>query len=297
MIPYHKPYPIQVDFSDIFESGIYSKGEYVEKLEKKIKKIYTYPKYCIGISSCTQGIFASFCYLLREDINQDVVQIPSFIWKSLEIIYETGTDIDWIDIDKKTWLPKNYGYNDYSIGLHTFGNLMKEHCDIFDASHAFGAKILDWGEATVFSLAPTKLVTSGEGGIVLTNNEELAKFVREYRDKNARMSEFHAKIALEYLKHLDKFLAWKKRVFEYYRDHIEGQFQEIPYDSNYNTIGFLNINKLKMPENIEFRQYYEPLKRGLKNTDYVYENIICLPSWYNVDYKKIVDMINDTNKI
>ena len=120
------------------------------------------------------------------------------------------------------------------------------------------------------------------------HNEQL----QEYRDKCSRMSEFHAKIGLSYLKYLEFILAFKKKVFHYYKDNLEGKFQEIPHDSNYNTIGLLT--DLKIPNDIEYRQYYKPLV-PMGNSDYVYDNIKCLPSWYGVDYKLVVDKINEYN--
>ena len=86
-------------------------------------------------------------------------------------------------------------------------------------------------------------------------------------------------------------------VYEYYKKHIPGQFQKIPYNSTYNTIGFLNICNLKIPKHIEIKQYYEPIHLPQKNTitEYVYNNIICLPSYYNCPYKQIVEDIKEEN--
>jgi dTDP-4-amino-4,6-dideoxygalactose transaminase len=85
---------------------------------------------------------------------------------------------------------------------------------IFDAAHAFGSTYGkrhagSFGDAEVFSCSPIKLLTAGEGGIVATNNDELAQFVRlgrNYGDDgtnntlfvglSARMSELHAAIGL-----------------------------------------------------------------------------------------------------
>ena len=58
---------------------------------------------------------------------------------------------------------------------------------IFDSAHAMGSKVEEksvgrFGNAEVFSLSPTKLVVAGEGGIVCTNDEELAENLRAARD-------------------------------------------------------------------------------------------------------------------
>lgn len=298
MIPYHKPLELSIPDknniymkeSDCYQTGIFTNGKYVQELEEKIRTYY-HVDYCIATSSCSMGLM--LCINYGKPFS---VQLPSFNWYSDKYILDIMNIEQWYnDIDKKTWLVEEEFRNDVSIYVHTFGNIGVSEQDypIYDASHCMGSKLEDIGLASVISMAPTKLITSREGGLILTNNKDLYECVKEWRDKICRMNEYEAIYGLACFYYLKEMLNWKKKVFEYYKANIDGQFQEIPYDSNYNTIGFLNINNLKMPEGVEFRQYYEPLYKGLKNTDYVYENIICLPSWYGVDYKLIVDMIND----
>jgi dTDP-4-amino-4,6-dideoxygalactose transaminase len=283
VIPYHRPYKIDVDFSDIFESGNYTNDVYCRELEKRIGNMY----HCeaLACSSGTQGLLLAINNFMRLE---KYITLPAFNWFSDKYVLELlNKEIIFQDIDRNTWL----GYSTH-IGLHTFGSCDNSYRPfIYDGTHALGTKLKDLGCATVISLAPTKMVTSAEGGLILTRypNEELT----ELRDKCSRMSEFHAKIGLSYLPYLDTFKAFKKRIYEYYKSNLDGVFQEIPYDSNYNTIGMLS--DLEIPKEIQWKQYYEPLKRGLPNTDYVYEKMKCLPSWYGVDYKKVVDIINEYN--
>ena len=92
---------------------------------------------------------------------------------------------------------------------------------VFDAAHALGAiadgtPVGGFGDAEVFSLTPTKVLVAGEGGLVATRRRGLAKRLRIGRDYgnpgdydtqfvglNARMSEFHAAMALQSLEILD----------------------------------------------------------------------------------------------
>jgi dTDP-4-amino-4,6-dideoxygalactose transaminase len=209
-------------------------------------------------------------------------------------------NINYNDIDRETWLPVEEGYRNRNLYLNTFGSIgetgLSNTETVFDSTHCLGANIEDIGLAHVFSLAPTKLVTSCEGGLIITNDKNLYNWAKEKRDRMCRMSEVHAVIGLTTLLHLEEVLEWKRTVYEYYKKHIPGLFQKIPYNSNYNTIGFINTEGLTIPEHIEYRQYYEPLKKGLVNTDYVYKNIICLPSFYNCDYKQIVSDILEANE-
>jgi dTDP-4-amino-4,6-dideoxygalactose transaminase len=110
---------------------------------------------------------------------------------------------------------------------------------VFDAAHGFGAerrgvRLGGFGAAEIFSLSPTKLVISGEGGLVATNDDALADTVAMGRDYgnpgnydtqfvglNARMSEIHAAIALCSFDQLEGVLAERRRIAARYRSAIE----------------------------------------------------------------------------
>lgn len=304
IIPYHRPYPlsfeeiewIQEKIKEILKSGQLTNGEWVKALESAIKQIYDV-EYVITTSNCTLGITLCFQYLnwLQS------IEIPNFTWISpYFMLYHRR--FEYIDIDKESWLAQMDGEDRYNLYFptHTFGNIIElKGCNcIYDGAHSLGSKIKEFGDATVLSLAPTKLVTSCEGGLILTNNNALAEVVEVKRDKCARMSEIHAIIGLATLKHLKEIKRWKKKLYNFYKKSIPGQFQKIPIDSNYNTIGFLNTENLIIPDHIETRQYYEPfLQSGnyCPNSIKVYKKMVCLPSYFNCNYKQIVEDIKEAN--
>ena len=306
-IPYHKPLEldeddilfIQDNIKNIIKTGRLSKINYwVKYLENDIKELYDV-KYVIATSNCTLGLSLCFQYF-----NVGSIHMPNFTWNSPYLMFHDHHNIDFYDINKKTWLVENIPDYHHLIKFptHTFGNIIEikeEYHTIYDGAHALGSKIKKFGEATVLSLAPTKPITSGEGGIILTNNDFLAEFLYYRRDRCARMSEIHALIGHVYFQYLDIILNWKKMVYDYYKKNIPGQFQEIPITSNYNTIGFLNTEKLIIPEFIETKQYYEPIFQVdlLPNSYEVYKNIICLPSWYNCPYEIITESILEANNL
>jgi len=300
-IPFHKPIElsdidiefIQDNIKNILKSGRFKDFFWGPNLEKNIKDLYNV-EYVIPTSSCTMGLYISLLYL-----NPSFIQVPMFNWWSvLYILKALKYDIVWNDVDMNTWLPIET-YKGNSLYLNTFGSMGKSRKKdaIYDSSHCLGAKIEHMGLTHVFSLAPTKLITSGEGGIIITNNKAFYEYVIEQRDKICRMDEIRALIGCVYFQYLDIILNWKKMVYKYYKKHIPGQFQEIPNNSTYNTIGFLNITDLKIPRHIEIRQYYDPIgDNGIRNNSKkIHRNIICLPSWYHCPYKEIVDSIKEEN--
>ena len=111
-----------------------------------------------------------------------------------------------------------------------------------DAAHAHGASFDGrpagtFGVAAGFSFYPTKVVTSGEGGMILTDDERVRDEARIYRDQGKagfvggahvrlgsawRMSELHAAVGLVHLRHLDEFIGVRRRVAARYDEALRG---------------------------------------------------------------------------
>jgi len=291
IVPYHRP--LDIDYYVPNLNGMLSNKDYTRFLEEGIKDLYDV-EHAIACSSCSIGLLITL-QAIHQITKLGYMVTPAFAWFSSKWAIRTA-NLDCImeDIDRETWLMNDIGYN--QLLVHTFGNIVesKGKNTIYDGAHALGSKIKDFGLATVFSLAPSKLITSCEGGVIVTNNSELAGKITQLRDKVSRMSELNALWGLKTLERLDDVLTWKKECRKYYEKNLPGQFQKIPIDSNHATIGFLT--DMEMPSGIEFKKYYEPLEKGLKNTDYVYRKIICLPSYYGVDYEKVVELILNKNE-
>ncbi len=126
--------------------------------------------------------------------------------------------------------------------IHELKSLCDEH-GLFlfeDAAHAHGSSLGDqmagtFGVASSFSFYPTKVITAGEGGIILTDDDRIADEARAYRDQgkasftanvhthlgyNWRMSEPHAAIAVSQLARLDEFIAHRQRIAKIYDDGL-----------------------------------------------------------------------------
>jgi dTDP-4-amino-4,6-dideoxygalactose transaminase len=275
-----------------------SDGPNVRELEILVKERYNVD-YVIACSSCTIGLLISIQALDKLFNIPKLISTPSFGWYSSKWAIETsGHECEWIDIDPHTWLYDHNSYIDIvAMPIHTFGSVdvNDSRFVIYDGAHALGSKIKDFGNATVMSLAPTKLITSCEGGLILTNDQQIAEEIIQLRHHVSRMSELNAIWGIETLEHIDEVLEWKKKVYEYYKKNLPGTFQYIPNHSNYNTIGFLT--DLYMPPEIEYKKYYLPLRFGLPNTNNVYGKMVCLPSWYGVDYEYVVERIKEFNRL
>ncbi len=312
LIPFHRPMElskeeiehIKKNIDSCLNTGILTNNKNVQELEERIKDIHK-TDYAISTSSCSQGLVIALQSLINtEEKIPYHAYTQAFTWYSTPYAIHTCSRIPiYCDVDPDTWVMEEQSDCKLAVPVHTFGNVSKIESTfkIYDGAHSLGSKIDDVGDATVISLAPTKLITSIEGGIILTNNKKLAEYAIEKRNKVSRMSEIHAIFGNEYLNHIEEVIKWKKDVYDYYRRYLDGIFQKTSEYSNHNTIGMLT--GLKIPDHIETRKYYKPVvynsitnKSDLPNTEAIYSSIICLPSWYGVDYRKIVEDINNFNK-
>lgn len=292
-------------------------GEYCRKLEEEIKRLYPVC-HIIACSSCTQGLQMALWALYGEfgrfsDFAPPFLYLSSFTWKSINYITR-DYNRQWLDIDPETWLP-TLGPLDIRpervwpstfLIQHTFGSVLpwekQEPNDkvIFDAAYSLGADIKDFGDVTVFSMTATKTVTSCEGGLILTNDDDLAGEMAKLREKCGRMSEVNAAVGLAYLEHLDEIVDRKRQIFEYYRRHLPYPHQKIPISTSFGYYGMLMpfteernnlINKLEGKLDIRIR--YQPLVRGLRNTDFVADHIICIPCFPDVPEREVVELIKE----
>lgn len=135
------------------------------------------------------------------------------------------------------------------IGVHLWGRVchveaLQEIADrrglalIFDAAHAFGCSrrgrmVGGFGRAEVFSFHATKFIQCGEGGAVVTNDDDLAAQMRLMRNfgfagydnviyigTNGKMSELSAAMGLTSLDSMDEFVTTNRRNYELYREEL-----------------------------------------------------------------------------
>jgi dTDP-4-amino-4,6-dideoxygalactose transaminase len=169
---------------------------------------------------------------------------------------------------------------------------------IEDCAHAHGAswnerKAGDWGDAGIWSFAPTKTVTTGEGGMLVSRNAELIEYARSYREYgkphfdqpglNFRMSEFTAALGILAVERLDEIQAWKNDAAREQLDPLHPNRVRFPdgmVSGLYKYIVFDEIGRSTG------KVYEEPCHRlmghavDLPNTDWVAMNHWCVPLYY-----------------
>ena len=189
---------------DCIDTGwISSQGKYIGRFEKKFAE-FCNVKHGISTTSGTSALH--LCTTALNLKKGDEVVMPSFtmIAPALAVAY-TGAKPVFVDAEPKSWTidvskikKKITKRTKAIIAVHIYGHpcYMDEIMDlaekhnlylIEDAAEAHGAlykgkKAGSFGHVNAFSCYSNKIVTSGEGGIVVTNNDKIAERVRSLKD-------------------------------------------------------------------------------------------------------------------
>jgi len=292
---------------DIFSSKMITNAKYVREFEKNAAK-YLGVKHAVAVSCCTSGLLL---VLKALELKGEVI-VPSFtfsatvqslVWNNLKPVF-VDCDPKSFNIDAKLVESLITPKTSAIMAVHIFGmpadvgalsKIAKMHGLklIFDAAHGFGAKydgklVGGFGDAEIFSLSPTKILTAGEGGIVATNDDVLAGNIRIGRDYanqgdyncqfaglSARMAEFNAILGLKNLETIEEKVARRNEIADVYKENLKGlpgiSFQETTPGSrcSYKDVSIL-IDPKKFgltrdvlaqcldKENIKTKKYYYP---------------------------------------
>ena len=258
-----------LDFSDIFAvtktllGGIITRGKETEKLEKDICK-YTGAKYAVAVSSGTAGLhLATLATGLKS--GDEAITTPLTFLASANAIRYCGAKVKFADINTNTAnisvkeIEKNISANTkVLIPVHFAG----QSCDmekiktladkhnilvIEDAAHALGSRYKDsmvgsckYSDMTVFSFHPAKTITTGEGGIITTNNKDFYEKLRAlrshgiYREQNTFnwdfqmrelgfnyiLTDFQASLGRSQLKKINSFKKRRREIVEFYNKNL-----------------------------------------------------------------------------
>jgi dTDP-4-amino-4,6-dideoxygalactose transaminase len=295
------------NYRGAYEGGLITNADLVGKFEGAVAERLQV-KHCVAVSSCTSGLMMT---LRALGVTGEVI-IPSFTffatghsarWNGLTPVFadcEPDTwNVDVADVERKiTERTKAL------LIVHLYGNpanvealskIAQRHNLklVFDGAHAFGSMyrgrpIGSFGNAEIFSLSPTKLLVAGEGGLVTTNDSDLAKAVRlmrnygdsgaydpEWIGLNARMSEFNAALGLAGLPDVDDRVRRRNEIARMYDQQLASlpglRFQKVdPRDVNTFKDYSIHVSPGQfgmtrddlaeglLAENIETKKYFYP---------------------------------------
>ncbi len=251
----------------MLESCMITNARYVRQFENRVAGCLGV-EHAVALGSCTSGLILA---LKALGCTGEII-LPSFTF------YATGHAVLWNNLTPvfADCEPETYNVDPAAVEaaitprtsgilvVHIFGNpadidaltaIANKHnlALIYDAAHGFGSqyKGIDVGsqtDASCFSLSPTKLITAGEGGVLTTEDAQLAKKIRMARNYgdpgtydceilglNARMPEFSALLGMACLDNLEQNVHVRNRLAAIYTERL-GQlpgvrFQRIEPDN------------------------------------------------------------------
>ena len=195
---------------DPLKSGWLVQGPKVKKFEEQWSD-FTGAQHSIALTSCTSGLHLSLAAYGFGPGDEAIV--PAFTWISTaNVVEHLGGKVVFCDIDLKTFnididqIESKINERTKAIlPVHLFGfpadmdpilALAKKHSLVVveDAACGFGSKykekhVGNFGDTGCFSFHPRKAITTGEGGMVTTNDDELAEKIRRLRDHGAAMTD------------------------------------------------------------------------------------------------------------
>ena len=261
---------------DVLQSDFLTQGPVLERFEKKVAE-YCGAKYAVAVTNATSALHIA-CRAAGLGEGDVLWTSPITFTASANCGRYCGADIDFVDIDTVTY---NMSVDELEKKLQQAkdnGRLPKvvvpvhlagQSCDmkrihelsleygfsiLEDASHAIGGDYLGtkvgscaYSDMAVFSFHPVKIITTGEGGMVLTNNEELYKKLCLYRSHgitrdaslmthdtdgpwyyqqidlgyNYRMTELQAALGVSQMDRLDEFVNRRRYLVKRYNQLLQ----------------------------------------------------------------------------
>ncbi|MDD5052038.1 MAG: UDP-4-amino-4,6-dideoxy-N-acetyl-beta-L-altrosamine transaminase [Sulfuricurvum sp.] len=262
MIPYSTQLIEEDDIAavvEILKSSHLTQGAKVEEFENELAH-YVSGKHCIVFNSATSALHAAYdvCGIGEGD---EIITTPiSFVATSnmaiavgakpifCDIKMDGNIDESLIEalITPRTKAIVPVDFAGKPVEIRTINAIAKKHglAVIEDASHALGSdieggKIGSFADMTIFSFHAIKPITTGEGGAIVTDNDEYARKLRLFRSHgmikkqlwnsdmvslgyNFRLTEFAAALGLSQLHKLDRFINIRETIARYYDERFEG---------------------------------------------------------------------------
>lgn len=316
----------------VLKSDYLTTGPKIEEFEEKFGK-YVGVKYAVAISNGTAALHgASFAAGIKE--GDEVITTPiTFAASANCIIYQGGKPI-FADIDSSTYNidPKDIekkissktkaivpvDFTGQPVNIDEINAIAKKYnlIVIEDGAHSLGAeykgkKTGSLVDMTTFSFHPVKHITTGEGGVITTNNKELYEKLKLFRthgitrDKeilynknegswyyeqlelgyNYRITDIQCALGISQLNKIDKFLRRRREIAEKYNEYLKDiDGIVLPYQEEYiKSSWHLYVIQLELEKfKVGRREIFEALQ-----AENIGVNVHYIPVYYHPYYQKL----------
>jgi UDP-4-amino-4,6-dideoxy-N-acetyl-beta-L-altrosamine transaminase len=347
MIPYGRQSVSESDIQAVIEvlrSDFLTQGPVVPTFEKAVAQKVD-AQFGVAVNSATSALHIA-CLALDLGPGDWLWTSPNTFVASANCARYCGANVDFVDIDPHTWnlsvsalaakleqhriegkaLPK------ILVPVH-FSGQPTEQEQIWELAQEFGFKVLEdashaigaqqngesvgscrWSDIAVFSFHPVKIITSGEGGMALTNDPELAWKMNTLRTHgitreesrleqeslgpwyyeqqtlgfNYRMTDLQAALGLSQLKRLDEFVVCRNQLAQRYDELLAELPIQLPkiQQGNFSTFHLyvIRLSTRKHPE--EHRRVFEELRKAGIGVNLHYMPVHLQPDYRRLGFKE-----------
>lgn len=319
MIPYGRQQIDQADIDavvEVLQSDWLTQGPTIAQFEATLAERCG-AQYGVAVCNATAALHIA-CLAAGLGPGDHLWTSPNTFLASANCGRYCGADVDFVDIDPDTWnlcaskleaklklarqkgcLPKvvvPVAFSGQSCDMTRIKALSLEYgfTIIEDASHAVGADYRgkpvgcgDYADMTVFSFHPVKIITTGEGGLILTNRPELADRLQRLRSHgmtrdpaqmteashgpwyyqqtelgyNYRITDLQAALGLSQLRKLDTFLARRRALVARYDQLLAGLPLQLPKrQPGAESAWHLYVVRLKPESGVAHKSFFEALR-------------------------------------
>lgn len=338
-IPYGKQWIDDEDIRavvDVLNSDFLTTGPKIKEFEEKFAK-YIGCKYAVAISNGTAALHAA-CYAANIKAGDEVITTPITFAASANCVRYLGGTPVFADIDPKTYnidpneirkkiSPKTKAiipvhFTGQVCNMEEIKKIAKEHnlIVIEDGAHVLGGEYKNelvghLSDMTTFSFHPVKHITTGEGGMITTDNKELYDRLILFRTHgitrnmdllenkenepwyyeqlelgyNYRITDIQCALGISQLNRLDNFVKRRRKIVEIYNrefNQLDGVI--IPYqDKNQNSSYHLYVLQLELEKlDVDRKEIFNELRSENIGVNVHYIPVYYFPYYKNLGYKK-----------
>lgn len=324
---------------DVLKSDFLTQGPRVPQFEESVAR-YVGASYAVSVNSATSALHIA-CMALDLKAGDWLWTSPNTFVASANCALYCGANVSFVDIDPKTYnmsttaleiklkkakaegcLPKvviPVAFAGQSCSMAKIKKLSEEYgfYIIEDASHAIGGHYKEhkigacrYSDITIFSFHPVKIITTAEGGMALTNNENLADKMRLYRSHgitrnehdmtkcseggwyyqqitlglNYRMTELQAALGISQLEKIDDFVACRHKMAMRYNEKLSGFPFALPHQEN-DGYSALHLYPILLSESAQRKSLFNFLRDRKIGVNVHYIPVHTQPYFQNLGYE------------